>query len=106
MRISTRGSVDIYLGNALRMLRSEFEHLKFVGRGEAVALAEELLDLLSHKAKYCSFSVNYTESFNKKGQICDEIHVMVSHKKPLSSSTPHYGKFAAATSHYYEDGNW
>ena len=46
MRISSRGNLSMYLDSALKMLNGEFEHLKIVGRGEAVNLSQELLHLL------------------------------------------------------------
>lgn len=49
IRVSTKGTVDSYLGACLYKLKEGFEHIKVVGRGNAVEPTEELLALLKQR---------------------------------------------------------
>ena len=43
----------MYLDKAMSTVKSGYEHLKIVARGEAVPMAQELLQQLKLKTKYC-----------------------------------------------------
>ena len=98
MRVSTIGHFNTYVSTALGTLENGYDHLKIVGRGEAVPIAEDLLKTLSLKARYCTYSTNYTQALNKRGVVVPEIHIMVSRKTPIATSNS--TNYQSAAHHY------
>ena len=80
MRISTKGEMKLYVHSAMTILKQGYANLNIVGRGQAVPLTEELTDILKRKNGGCDFQVRFTQALNKKGFVCEEIHVMISQK--------------------------
>jgi hypothetical protein len=80
MRISSQGDMRGYVDHALGVINQGFNHVKMVGRGQAVPLTEDLVDILQKKAPSCMFQVRFTTALNKLGDVCDEVHVMMSKK--------------------------
>lgn len=93
MRISSQGDMRGYVNMALDIINQGFNHVKMVGRGQAVPLTEDLVDILQKKAPYCIFQVRFTTALNKKGYVCDEIHVMMSKKSAQNDSRETHSKF-------------
>ncbi len=80
MRISSKGDMRGYVDHALDVMNQGFNHVKMVGRGQAVPITEDLVDILQKKAPYCLFQVRFTTALNMNGDVCDEVHVMISKK--------------------------
>jgi len=90
MRISSGGDVAAYGRVASKILgEMGYANVKMVGRGQAVALTQELVDYMKEKISNCFFQVRFTTSFNKRGDVVDEIHVMISKKAVEGTQYPH-----------------
>lgn len=55
-----------------------YEHCKVVGRGRAVANVLSVMEVVKRRLPDFSFYMSETKSLNKSGQVCDEIHVLIS----------------------------
>ena len=51
--------------------------MKIVGRGAAVFLTEKLVEVLKDQVHFCDYQIRYASALNKKGNVVDEVHVMM-----------------------------
>ena len=54
----------------------------------AVQIAIDAKHVIERKMAPCTFSVNYIKSFNKQGDIVDEVHIMISQVMSAPQSRP------------------
>lgn len=81
MRISTGGDLQAYSRVALSILHEQgYNNVKMVGRGRAVSLTQDIVDFLKQRKSDLNFQVRFTTAFNKRGDVVDEVHVMLSKK--------------------------
>ena len=64
-----------------------------VGRGQAVLLTEDLVANLKRIAPYCMYVVRFTTALNKRGDVVDEVHVMMSKKSLHQNLEGNQGRY-------------
>jgi len=79
IRISSKGESRGYVGAVLSLFRDGYEHVIMVGRGQAVPITQEIVEIL--KGKALLIQVRCNPCFNKQGEIIQEMHVMLSQKE-------------------------
>lgn len=86
IRINSMGNAKVYCDIAVRTFEQGYENIKIVGRGMAVELTEEVTQELKKRAPYCFYMVRFAQALNKKGEIVEEMHVMMC-KKTVHQNT-------------------
>ena len=69
-------------------MESGFKNFKVVARGSAIDKAIEVLNFVKSKAPQYIYEWSNTKSLNKKGEVCDEVHIMISMDSQAAISKP------------------
>lgn len=78
IRVSSKGNFNSYVKFILKTFEEGYVNFKVAARGNACLKSEEIVEFISKKKPTYKISVSYIESFNKKGEIVDEMHAMIS----------------------------
>lgn len=73
-------------------MKANFFNMKIVGRGQAVRLTEQLVDILRSKMSNLDYKHTYLEALNKAGEVVEELHILVS-KRAVKFEKPAADKF-------------
>jgi hypothetical protein len=85
VRISLKGNFKGQVGHILLLLRSGYLNCKVVGRGSACERITEILGYLEQQHPEFSYHLSTTKSLNRSGNVCDEMHVMISQKQGVDA---------------------
>ena len=78
VRISMQGNFNSYVKTVFYLLTTQgYSNCKLVGRGGAATVADELQQYLQSKAPQFTYESYLAKSFNKRGDVVDELHVMI-----------------------------